>query len=109
MSPIQIAADILATIPRIVPCCSGTQQVPAQTLEALRNAISDAADEERILYGTLHRCLPLVRANVVRMQAEADGAASLDGKPNPTAEQWLVHARELFHAVNARVGEPSND
>ena len=104
MTPAQMAADILATVPRTIPCCAGTQPVEVKTLESLRDAVQNAVVEEELVHRILARCRPVIRAHVVRMQAEADGAAALQGKPNATSEEWLQSARELAMSVDARLG-----
>lgn len=107
MSPIETAADILSTIPRIASCCgpSETQPVPCAALDAIREAVSNAADEEQIQSRILARTLPVLRANVIRMQAQADvDAAKNGGTPNTYSEEWLRQARELLLAVEARLG-----
>ncbi len=104
MTPAQTALDILNTIPAIVPCCSGEQSVPSTTLNALRESVQNAVDEEQIVYRILQRAKPVAAAHVVRMQAEADGAVALAGKPNAVSEEWLSQARELLYSINARLG-----
>jgi hypothetical protein len=104
MTPAQTALDIMQTIPRVVPCCNGTQAVSAATLNALRDAVQNAAEEEQIIYRILQRARPVAAAHVVRMQAEADGAVALGGKPNFVSEEWLSQARELLFSINARLG-----
>jgi hypothetical protein len=107
MTPIQTAADILSTIPQVAACCgpSATQPVNCAALVALREAVANAADEEEIQARILARTLPVLRANVIRMQAQADGdAVANGGTPNGTSEEWLRQARELLLAVEARLG-----
>lgn len=104
MTPAQTAADIIQTIPNVLPCCSGEQPVPLRTIDSLREAVGNAVEEERLLYSILQRCRPVIQQHVVRMQAEADGAAALTGSPNPVSEHWLQEARELLMSVNARIG-----
>jgi len=104
MTPAQNALDIMQTIPALVPCCAGSQAVPSATLNALREAVQNAADEEAILHRILQRAKPVAAAHVVRMQAEADGAVALSGKTNPASEEWLTQARELLFSINARLG-----
>lgn len=104
MTPAQTALDILNTIPALVPCCSGEQSVPSVTLNALREAVQNAADEEQIVHRILMRARPVAQAHVVRMQAEADGAVALSGKTHPASEEWLRQARELLFSIEARIG-----
>ena len=106
MSPAETAQDILDTIPSIIPCCDGsTQPVPTRTMQALRDAVRDAVEEQRLVTSLLHRLKPIAAQWVVRMQAEADGSAVMNnGKPNAVSEQWLLSAREILHSLNARLG-----
>ncbi len=104
MSPAQTALDIIETVPAVVPCCSGDQAVPSSTIAALREAVRNAAEDERIMARILARALPVAQAHVGRMQAEADGAVALNGKPHPVSEELLLQARELLYSIRARVG-----
>jgi|TARA_R110002126_G_scaffold260120_1_gene403095 hypothetical protein len=107
MTPIQTAADILSTIPQIAGCCGPTytQPINCAALAALREAVANASDEEEIQARILARTLPVLRNNVIRMQAQADGdAVANGGTPNATSEEWLRQARELLLAVEARLG-----
>ena len=108
MTPAQTAVDIMQTIPALVPCCAGEQSVSVSTLSALREAVQNAADEEQVVHRILLRMKPVAQAHVVRMQAEADGAVALSGKPHPVSEEWLAQAKELLQSINARLG-PNED
>ena len=106
MTPAETAQDILTTIPTIIPCCdASTQPVCTRTMQALRDAVRDMVEEERLVTNLLYRLKPIAAQWVVRMQAEADGSAVLNnGVPNPVSEQWLMSAREILHSLNARLG-----
>lgn len=105
MTPAQTANDILNTIPAFVPCCNGKQEVSTAAIAALRDAVRNAVEEEELVTRLLARLRPVAAQNVVRMQAEADGSAVMNGgQPNPVSEQWLVNAREILHSLNARLG-----
>lgn len=107
MTPIQTAADILSTIPQVASCCGAveTQPVYCSVITALREAVANAADEEEIQMRLLARAMPILRNNVIRMQAQADAdAVANGGTPNSTSEEWLRQARELLMSVEARLG-----
>lgn len=104
MTPIQTAKDILETIPRMVPCCSGTQAVEVRTLESVREAVANAADDEEILYRLLARCRALAVQNFLHARVQADTDAALGGAVHPRSEEVLQSARELLASLDARLG-----
>lgn len=105
MTPVQTIADLLSTIPSNADCCgSGQQAVSMATLNALRNATANAADEEECMCRILARCRGVIREHVIRCQVQADADAALGGKAHPRSEEALQSAKELLHAVEARLG-----
>jgi hypothetical protein len=105
MSPVQTITDLLSTIPATLDCCgSGTQAVSMTTLNGLRDAAKNATDEEECVCRLLARCRSIVREHVMRCQVQADVDASLSGKPHARSEEALQSARELLHAIEARLG-----
>jgi len=102
MTPADTALDILNTIPEFVPCCDHKQEISTRTMAALRDAVRNAVEEERLLHGLLHRLRPLAEAHYSRMQGEADA------NPNTVTEHWVGQAREIVHSINARIGTPND-
>lgn len=98
MTPAQTALDILNTIPAYIPCCDHKQEIPTRTIDAIRNAVTDAVEDERLVYALLHRLRPLVEQHYARMRGEANVNS------NSVTEHWASQARELMHSVNARLG-----
>jgi hypothetical protein len=105
MSPVQTIADLMSTIPANMDCCgSGMQSVSMATLNGLRDAARNATDEEECVCRLLARCRTIAREHLIRCQVQADADASLGGKPHPRSEEALQSARELLHAIEARLG-----
>lgn len=105
VTPVQTIADLVSTIPCVSDCCGkGVQEVSMVTLNALRTAAANAADEEECLCRILARCRGVVREHVIRCQVDADADAARTGRANPRSEEVLQAARELLHAVEARLG-----
>lgn len=98
MTPATTALDILGTIPDFAPCCDNKQEVSTHTMAALREAVRNAVEEERLLHSLLHRLRPIAEQHYTRMRGEANA------NPNPVTEHWLGQAREIFHSLNARIG-----
>jgi hypothetical protein len=91
MTPAQTALDIVRAIPVVLPCCDGYQSVPSVTLNALRDAVKNAAEEELMVHYILRRCKPIVQAalNSLRQATTPDEVEFVDG---------------LLHAIDARIG-----
>ena len=105
VTPVQTIADLLSTIPSVSDCCGkGMQEVSMVTLNALRTAAANAADEEECVCRILARCRGVIREHVIRCQVQADADAALGGKPHPRSEEALQSAKELLYAVEARLG-----
>ncbi len=78
--------------------------IPIRTIASLRQAISNALDEEECLHRLLARCRGLAYQNVIRCQVQADADAALEGQTHPRSEDALVQARELLASLDARLG-----
>lgn len=98
MTPADTALDILNTIPEFAPCCDHKQEVSTRTMAALREAVRNAVEEERLVHGLLHRLRPLAESHYARMRGEADT------NPNSVTEHWVEQAREIIHSISARIG-----
>jgi ABC-type proline/glycine betaine transport system permease subunit len=91
MTPAQTALDIVRAIPVVLPCCDGNQSVPSVTLNALRDSVQDAADEEALVHFILRRCKPLVQA-------------VLDGVRHITPQDEVDAVERLLRDIDARIG-----
>ena len=105
VTPTQTVADLMSTIPCIADCCGkGVQEVSMATINALRAAASNAADDEECLHRLLARCRIILRHHLIRCQVQADTEAAMNGKPHDPSEDALTTARELLAAVESRLG-----
>lgn len=105
VTPVQTVADLVSTIPSISACCGQQgQEVSYATLNALRAAVANATDEEECMCRILARCRGVIREHVIRCQVQADADAAIGGKAHPRSEEALQSAKELLHAVEARLG-----
>ncbi len=104
MTPTQTAHDILGTIQVAAESAGSVQMIPIRTIASLRQAISNALDEEECLHRLLARCRGLAYQNVIRCQVQADADAALEGQTHPRSEDALVQARELLASLDARLG-----
>jgi ABC-type proline/glycine betaine transport system permease subunit len=91
MTPAQTASDIMQSIPALVPCCDGNQSVPSVMLNALRDAVQNAADEEALVHFILRRCKPIVQT-------------VLDGVRHITPQDEVDFVEQLLRDIDARIG-----
>jgi hypothetical protein len=80
------------------------QEVSMVTLNALRTAAANAADEEECVCRILARCRGVIREHVIRCQSKPTQTPLLAESSHPRSEEPLQSAKELLLSVEARLG-----